>query len=87
MTRIITALCAAAALSACATAPEPKVVTKTVFVPTPVACIDKASIPAQPDMVTLPADARSAADLAASQALLLRKWGTELLALMQPCTR
>lgn len=68
--------------------PTPQIVTKEVRVPVPVACIDKALIPAEPDAVALPlTDARLAADIAASQALKYHAWGRELFALIQPCTK
>jgi hypothetical protein len=76
------------ALSACATVPEPRIVTKEVKVPVAVRCVDPASVPAEPATVAMPTDARQAADTAASQAQLLRKWGRELYALIVPsCTR
>jgi len=75
------------ALSACAT-PAPQIVTKTVEIPVPTACVDKSLIPAEPEAVALPlSDARLAADIAASQALKYHAWGRELLALIGPCTK
>lgn len=75
--------------TSCATVPppEPKIVTKTVEVPVAVKCVDPASIPPEPGTITLPLDARLAADLAASQAKDLRKWGRSLMALIGPCTK
>jgi hypothetical protein len=78
------------ALSACATpnCPPPKIETREVLKePVAVACIDASAIPAEPNMVALPLDARLAADLAASQAKDLRVWGRSLLALIGPCTK
>jgi len=75
------------ALSACATVPEPKIVTKEVKIAVPVRCIDPVLIPIEPGTILLPADARAAADLAAAKALELRGWGRALVALMGPCTR
>jgi hypothetical protein len=65
--------------------PPPKTVTLVVKEPVAVACIDPASIPPEPGTITLPIDARLAADLAASQAKDLRVWGRKLLALATPC--
>lgn len=76
-------------LASCATMPpvEPKIETREVRVPVPTRCIDPALVPAEPGTVTLPIDARLAADLAASQAKELRAWGRKLLAIIGPCTR
>jgi hypothetical protein len=75
------------ALTSCApNCPPPKVVTQTVLTPVAVRCIDPAILPAEPPTITLPIDARLAADLAASQAKDLRKWGRELQAIIGPCT-
>jgi uncharacterized lipoprotein YajG len=77
---------ACALLGGCAT-PAPQIITKTVYVPVAVACVDPKAIPAEPAAVALPLnDARLAADIAASQALAYHAWGRELLALIQPCT-
>jgi len=80
------ALACANFLSACATVPAPKIVTREVLTPVPVRCIDPALIPAEPGAIALPSDARLAADTAASQALKLRGWGRQLMALISPCT-
>lgn len=76
-------------LASCATVPppEPQIVTKDIYVPVPVKCIDPASIPPEPGTVALPIDARLAADMAASQAKELRVWGRSLMALIGPCTK
>jgi len=73
-------------LAGCATA-QPKIQIQRVNVPVPVACIDRASIPPEPAKVTLPDDARDAADVAIAQAMTLRGWGHELMALINPCIR
>jgi len=83
------ALVLALALSSCATPPAPQIVTKEVKVPVPVACVNKAAVPIEPDAVVIPlTDARLAADIAASQALKYKAWGRELYALIVPaCTK
>jgi hypothetical protein len=82
------ALAATVILSGCATMPPaPKIVTQTVKVPTPVACVDRGSVPVKPEPVTLPSDARQAAAMATAQALAYEGWGDELMALIGPCTR
>lgn len=79
----------ALALASCATPPAPQIVTKEVKVPVPVACVDKALIPPEPEAVLLPlADARQAADIAAAQALKYKAYARELYALIVPaCTQ
>ena len=77
-------------LASCAArVPAPKIVTKEVRVPVPVACVDMSAIPTMPEAVVLPlTDARKAADISASQALKYKAWGQELYALIVPaCTR
>jgi len=87
-TRAFFAQVAALALASCApNCPPPKVVTQVVKEPVAVACVDPALIPAEPGTVSLPLDARLAADLAASQAKDLRVWGRKLMAVIGPCTR
>ena len=79
---------AACALAGCATTPAPKIVTRDVFIPTPVRCVDPAKIPSEPAETALSIDARQAADQASRQAKLLRAWGRELRALIVPaCTK
>lgn len=87
--KVIQGVCVAVLLASCATVPPPesKVVTKNIYVPVPVKCVDPASIPPEPGTVAMPIDARLAADLAASQARDLRKWGRGLMALIGPCTK
>lgn len=76
------------ALVSCApTCPPPKVVTQVVKEPVAVACIDPASVKPEPGTIQLSADARIAADQAAGQAITLRAYIHELLALMEPCTK
>lgn len=83
---IITAL---VLLPACAAqnCPPPKIQTQVIKEAIPAACIDPAIVPQEPGLVQLPLDARLAADMAASQALALRKWGRSLMAIIGPCER
>jgi len=75
-------------LAGCAAeCPPPKIVTQVVREPVPTACVDPASIPAEPGKIQLSPDARIAADQAASQAIALRSFADELLALIEPCTK
>lgn len=74
-------------LSACApNCPPPKVQIQVEKVPIATRCIDPALLPPEPATIAMPIDARLAADLAASQAKDLRKWGRALMALIGPCT-
>lgn len=64
MTRSIALLAAALALAGCSHS-EPAVRVETIRVNVPVACVDRADIPAKPaPLGARPADARSALDLA-----------------------
>jgi len=75
-------------LTACSTPPVPHVQIQRVPIPTPVACIDKADLPAEPAPIgTLPGDARQAADLLASKVMDYKAGWREWLALAGPCTR
>lgn len=80
--------CLMAALAACTTAPcVPKVVTQTVNVPVPVACINASDIPAEPSTVTLTGDARNDDALLAAKLAAVRVWGRQLVAMLGPCAR
>jgi hypothetical protein len=85
------ALSLCALLMACATTSKPavQVITQEVKVPVPVACVDAKAVPAEPARVgdKLNGQAAHDADLLASSALLLRQWGRELRALVQPCLK
>lgn len=78
-------------LMACAGTPKPavQVVTQEVKVPVPVACVDAKAVPVEPARVgdKLNGQAAHDADLLASSALVLRQWGRELRALVQPCLK
>lgn len=75
-------------LCACKTT-APAIEVRTVEVPTPVACVNVADIPAEPPMVgdQLNGDAQHDLGVVAPSALELRKWGRSLMALIVPgCT-
>lgn len=68
---------------------EPGVRVETVNVPTPVPCVDPAKVPDEPPQVgdQLNGDAVHDLGIVAPSALLLRKWGESLHALIVPgCT-
>lgn len=68
---------------------EPAIEVRTVPVPTPVPCIEASQIPAEPAQVgdRLTGDAVTDFGIVAPNALELRKWGRELMALISPgCT-
>ena len=76
---------ASATLTACAPAQQGvRVVTQPV--PTPVACVDKAQVPAEPPKVgdQLTGDAVHDLGIVAPSALELRIWGETLYALIMP---
>ena len=76
------------ALGACQSAGS-GVDVRTVEVPTPVACVDPADIPQEPEQVgdQFNGDAKHDLQILAPSALELRKWGRELRALIVPgCT-
>lgn len=86
------ALIALAALSGCgAQTPPPAVEIRTITVekPVAVACVDKASIPAEPPKVAtqLTGDARHDLDIVSGSALRLRQALKETFALLAPCTK
>ena len=74
-------------LSACATTQPVGIEVRTVEVPVPVACVDPATIPAEPPKIgnQLTGDARVDLLIVAESALGLRKWGQELNALLAGC--
>ena len=82
-------------LTGCATTqvPTPKlgiqVVYRDVKVPVPVACVDRAAIPAEPARIAgkLTGDARRDLDTTAASAVRLRAWGVELSALLLACAK
>lgn len=83
------ALCLiAACLSACATTPPVGIEAREVEVPTPVACVTRDQLPAEPERVGPKLTGNAVVDLAlvAASALELRKWGQEQAALLQGCT-
>lgn len=73
-------------LSACTTT-QPAVEIRTVRVPSPVPCLPKDRIPAEPDTVADQLTGNAAADLpiVAASALLLRAWGREMRAALVSC--
>lgn len=76
------------AMSACKTT-APPIEVRTVEVPTPVACVELAQIPAEPPLIgdQLTGDAQHDLGVVAPSALELRKWGRSLIALIVPaCT-
>ena len=78
------------ALAGCQTVREPAVRVETVEVPTPVPCVDREDIPAEPPMVGDELTGNAVADLGvvAANAIELRIWGRTLLALIEPaCVR
>lgn len=68
---------------------SPGIRVERVPVPTPVACVDPAAVPTEPPQVgdQLNGDAVHDLGIVAPSALLLRKWGESLRALIVPgCT-
>lgn len=86
MTRLLPLATLALALAGCKTLAEPPEV-QHVFVPTPVACIDPAEIPAEPPTVSRRFNGDAKHDLAilAPSAQALRKWGQDMRALLDRC--
>jgi hypothetical protein len=79
-------------LTGCAsTTPPPAVEVRIqrVEVPIAVACIDKATIPAEPEKIAgkLTGNASQDLDLVSASALRLRVWGRELRAMLSGCTK
>lgn len=86
--RTCVALTSLALLTACATAPcVPKLVTQTVNVPVPVACVKASDIPPEPSTVMLTGDARNDDALLAAKLAAVRVWGRQLAAMLGPCAR
>ena len=75
------------ALAACKTVPPPEVEIREVPVPTPVACLDPAEIPAEPPTVgqRFNGDAKHDLAILAPNAQALRKWGQDMRALLEKC--
>lgn len=74
-------------LAACATIPEPRIVTKEVLVPVSQPCIRKSDIPVEPKPIgALPANASQAADLLAAKLIDYKAGWKEMLAIVGPCT-
>ena len=78
---------AALALAGCKTMADPVVEVREVEVPTPVACIDPAEIPAEPPTIgqRFNGDAKHDLAILAPNAQALRKWGQEMRALLEQC--
>lgn len=80
-------------LGACAKpdVPPPAVEVRIQEVKVPVAtrCVDPSSVPSEPAKVggRLNGQAAHDLDLTAASAILLRQWGRELRALIQPCLK
>lgn len=83
---------AALMFSGCSATPTARPVTEkivTVEKPVPVACVDKAKVPAEPRHVAgdLNGQAVHDLDVVSASAIELRGWGERLAALIQPCTK
>lgn len=87
MTRHLPLAALALALAGCKTVAEPPAQVQHVVVPTPVACIDPAEIPAEPPTVSRRFNGDAKHDLAilAPNAQALRKWGQDMRALLDRC--
>jgi hypothetical protein len=79
--------CLALLLCACGPKAPIAVEVRTVEVPVPVACVDPASIPAEPPKVGSQLTGNPVVDILvlAESALELRRWGQEQNALLQGC--
>lgn len=75
------------ALAGCKTIAEPVVEVREVEVPTPVACVDPAAIPAEPPTVgqRFNGDAKHDLAILAPSAQALRKWGQDMRAMLEQC--
>ena len=75
------------ALSACSTPGPVGVEIRTVEVPTPVACVTRDQLPAEPTRVGSTLTGNAVVDLAivSASALELRKWGQEQAAILEGC--
>lgn len=87
MCRSLFPMIAPLALAGCAHATAPGIEVRTVEVPTPVACVDEAAIPAEPDRVAGKLTGRADHDVSiiAESALELRRWGGKLRAMLVGC--
>lgn len=79
----------AAALAGCASDGSVGVRVVEITTPTPVPCVDRDQIPAEPARVgnQLTGDAVSDLSIVAASALELRRYGGELRALLAGCTK
>ena len=70
-------------LAGCAAKPE----VRAVPVPTPVTCVDRNRIPAEPPRVArrLTGNAKTDLEIVAESAKNLRAWGQEMRALLEQC--
>ena len=73
------------ALAGCAHKPEAEI--REVPVPTPVTCVDRNQIPAEPPRVAprFTGNARRDLEILADSAQALRAWGQEMRALLELC--
>lgn len=87
MKRLLPLVALALALPGCKTVAAPPVEVREVLVPTPVACIDPAEIPAEPPTVggRFNGDAKHDLAILAPSAQALRKWGQDMRALLDRC--
>ena len=83
---MLSALAAALLLAGCAT-PQPGIQVRTVPVPTPVPCVKREEIPAEPDLVGDKLTGQAAADLVTvgQSALELRRWGRAMRSVLEAC--
>jgi hypothetical protein len=74
------------ALAACATPPV-GIEVRTVEVPTPIACVKRDQLPAEPPRIASDLTGNAVVDISivAASALELRKWGQEQAALLEGC--
>ena len=87
MAQTFCALIALISLAACQTTPPFGIEVREVEVPTPVGCVDREQLPAEPARVGGQLTGNAVVDLAlvAASALELRKWGQEQAALLEGC--
>lgn len=79
----------ALALAGCQTAPPTGIEVREIRVPTPVPCVGRDQIPAEPERVgdKLTGNAVTDLSIVAASALELRKWGEEQNAILQGCAK
>ena len=79
---------AALSLAACSTT-SPGIEVRTVEVPTPVPCLAREDIPAEPERVAGSLTGQAASDLKiiSASALKLRAWGQELHSALTACAQ